>query len=214
MALVDRLGDIVGPVLRDLGLDLVDLEYAGGIVRVTVDEPGGIGSERLGQATVAVSKILDAEDPLPGRYTLEVSSPGVERALRIPRHFERAIGLKVSLRARTDDGFQRFVGVVTGSDDEGVTLSVEPEAHGEIATEVRVTYASIDRARTIFEWGPAPKPGKGSKPGGAKKRGTANAHATPHAAARTAATVAAGSTAEPIPGTTPGTPGTAPGGNR
>ncbi len=211
MTVVDKLTDIVCPVITGLGLELVDLEYLGGIVRVTVDEPGGIGSERLGEATLAVSRVLDERDPLPGRYTLEVSSPGVERALRTPRHFERAVGLKVTMRARTEAAtYRRFAGVVLAADDEAVTVRIEPEPPSDEETVERIPYPAIDRARTVFEWGPAPKPGKGSKPGGSKK--SAAAKRKPDTPASSTADDAAGATAA---GDGPGTtPGRGPGGNR
>ncbi len=172
MATSERLHAIVAPVVEAAGVELVDLEYGGGSLRVVVDEPGGIGSERLGAVTVALSRALDETDPLPGRYTLEVSSPGVERPLRTPEHFRRAVGTKVNLRDVGGDGegSRRVVGVVLAADDTEIVVRAEGERPTDEPTEVRIPYGRIDRARTVFEWGPAPKPGKGSKPGAAKRR--------------------------------------------
>ena len=168
----DRLLALVAPIVEAAGVELVDLEYGGGSLRVVVDEPGGIGTERLGAVTVAVSRALDEADPLPGRYTLEVSSPGVERPLRTPDHFRRAVGQRVTLRDTGTEGSpsRRIVGVVLAADDATVTVRADPERASEDPTEVQLGYDRIDRARTLFEWGPAPKPGKGSKPGSAKRR--------------------------------------------
>ncbi|MBM3683550.1 MAG: ribosome maturation factor RimP [Actinobacteria bacterium] len=168
----DRLLALVAPIVSSAGVELVDLEYGGGSLRVVVDEPGGIGTERLGAVTVAISRALDAADPLPGRYTLEVSSPGVERPLRTPEHFRRAVGQRVTLRDTGAEGSpsRRIVGVVVAADDEAVTVRADPERPTEEPSDVRLHYDRIDRARSVFEWGPAPKPGKGSKPGAAKRR--------------------------------------------
>ena len=72
------------PLLSGLGLDLYDLELAGGTLSVTVTRPGGVDLDALTEASRAVSAWLDANDPIPGRYTLDVSSPGLERRLRTP----------------------------------------------------------------------------------------------------------------------------------
>ena len=77
----------VEPALADQGLELFDLQVASGTVRVVVDREGGVDLETVTEATRQLNRVLDASDPLPGRYTLEVSSPGVERSLRTPAHF-------------------------------------------------------------------------------------------------------------------------------
>jgi ribosome maturation factor RimP len=98
--------------------------------------------------------VLDELDPVPGKYTLEVSSPGLERTLRTPDHYRRAIGEKVRIKLRAElEGTRRIEGVLTDAGDDGVTVD-----------DRRVSYADIDRARTVFEWGPTPKPGKASPP--------------------------------------------------
>src|SRR5689334_1378932 len=95
---VARVTRLVSPILDDLHLDLYDLEYRGGTLRITVDLPPGEGSEQRGVdleaialATRLISRELDHEDPVPGHYTLEVTSPGLERTLRTPAHFVRSL---------------------------------------------------------------------------------------------------------------------------
>lgn len=173
MSLIDTVTDLVAPVLSSLGVELIDVEHHGAVVRVVVDEPGGgISLDRLATVTQAVSTVLDERDPLPGTYTLEVSSPGVERPLRAPRHFRAAIGEKITMRVLGDRSARRVTGELLDADDEAITVAVEAPAGGADADQgpERITYANIDRARTVFEWGPGPKPGKGSKPGAAKGR--------------------------------------------
>jgi ribosome maturation factor RimP len=160
MTLVDSVTEAVAPVVSSLGVELVDVEHLGGVLRLVVDEPGGIGLDRIAEVTRAASRALDLADPLPGRYTLEVSSPGLERPLRTPAQFARAVGQKVAVRARpTFEGERRITGVLVDATDEQVVVRTDA------GDEVTVPYGEVDRARTVFEYGPAPKPGKvGSRP--------------------------------------------------
>jgi ribosome maturation factor RimP len=163
MALVDTVTEVVAPVIGELGAVLVDVEHRGALLRVVVDDEGGIGLSRLADVTRAVSDALDEADPLPGHYTLEVSSPGLERPLRRPEQFERAVGEKVAVKTRPSyEGGRRITGVLASATPQEVEIVVEG------AGPVTVPLAEIDRARTVFDWGPAPKPGKGSRPGAAK----------------------------------------------
>ncbi|HEY5244089.1 MAG TPA: ribosome maturation factor RimP [Acidimicrobiales bacterium] len=163
---MDDLTDALSPVLADLGLDLVDVEVTGRVVRVLVDRDGGVDLDALASANRAVSVELDRLDPMPGRYTLEVSSPGVERRLRTPAHFARAVGETVTVRTHPDTtDVRRLQGVLATTDDDGVVLETGDGP-------VRIAYEQIERARTVFEWGPKPAPGKGPKPAGAKGKVT------------------------------------------
>ncbi len=154
--MVEELFATLEPVVGAAGLDLVDVELRSGVLLVTVDRDGGVDLGDLTAANRAISAELDDRDPIPGRYTLEVSSPGVERTLRTPAHFARAVGETVSVKTRPQvPGERRLRGRLVTSDDEGIQLAVHDRADGP----VRLAYSEIDRARTIFEWGPAPRPG-------------------------------------------------------
>ena len=155
MSVSDRVRDLVAPICTDLGLELYDVEHTGGKVRVTVERPGGVDLEALSIATRLISRELDERDPVPGRYQLEVSSPGLERSLRLPAHFQRAVGSTVSIRLHPGAGEERrLAGTLTDADDEGITVQVEGTG------AVQVPYGDIERARTTFAWGGQPKPGK------------------------------------------------------
>jgi len=161
MSVSDRVRDLVAPICTDLGLELYDVEHSAGKVRITVDKPGGVDLDELSVATRLISRELDERDPVPGRYQLEVSSPGLERPLRTPAHYQRAIGQSVSVRLLPGHGDERRVaGVVAEADDDAVTIQLE-DRDGE---PVRLRYDDIERARTTFAWGGQPKPGKGSRP--------------------------------------------------
>ena len=161
MSVADRVRDVVLPLLEARDLDLYDLELSGPVLKVVVDRPAGLDLDVLADATRAVSRALDEADPIPGTYTLEVTSPGLERRLRTPRHFARAVGetVKVKLTAAAGSargGERRLEGEVAAADDDAVTLRTS-------GGHERVPYDDIDRARTVFEWGPAEKPGKGRR---------------------------------------------------
>lgn len=146
MGVEERVREIVAPLLEDLGLELVDVVWGGGRLVVTIDADGGVGTRELTTATRTVSAELDVTDPVPGRYTLEVSSPGLERRLRRPEHFARAVGDRVSLRYRSDEGHTRITGVLAASDAESATVLTDA------GDAVRVDLADVTKARTVFEW--------------------------------------------------------------
>jgi ribosome maturation factor RimP len=169
MAVADNVRALVEPVCTDLGLELVDVELAGGVLRVTIDREGGVDIEAISLVTRETSRLLDHHDPVPGRYTLEVSSPGLERTLRTPTHFAKAIGRTVRVKTKPSvEGERRLDGVLVLADDEGIEVA-EGDAAGP---RRRVAYDDIERARTVFEWGPAPKPGKAPKTGRGGNKGT------------------------------------------
>jgi len=157
----ERLVDALSPVLQAAGLELVDVVVGGAQVQVTVDREGGIDLDALADANREVSRTLDELDPFPGSYTLEVSSPGLERRLRTPAHFTRAVGETVTVRTLPDAQVvaRRVRGMLRGADDEGITLEGPEVPEGSM----RIAYGQIERARTVFEWGPEPKPGAAKK---------------------------------------------------
>jgi ribosome maturation factor RimP len=159
MTTADRVRDVVAPLLSERDLDLYDIELAGPVLKVVVDRAGGLDLDMLADATRAVSRALDEADPIAGRYTLEVTSPGLERPLRTPHHFARAVGetvkVKVTAAAAGESGERRLAGVLAVADSDGITLRTDDDP----AAERRLGYADIERARTVFEWGPAEKPG-------------------------------------------------------
>ncbi|HXW38702.1 MAG TPA: ribosome maturation factor RimP [Acidimicrobiales bacterium] len=146
------------PVVAQAGLELVDVERRAGVLLVTVDREGGVDLDALTAANRALSVALDELDPIPGRYSLEVSSPGLERTLRSPAHFARAVGETITVKTRPQvPGERRRRGQLVAADGEGFELV--PEAtEGDAASgdgPIRLSYGDIDRARTVFDWGPA-----------------------------------------------------------
>ena len=157
---VDRVTSLVTPIVTDLGLDLYDIEYTGGIVRIVVDtQPGGqagVSLENIALITRLVSREFDHSDPIPGRYTLEVTSPGLERTLRLPRHFVREVGKTIAVRLSSAlDGQRRIQGDLVSASEDTIVVRLTDNA----LTEVTIPLSIVERAKTVFQWGPTPKPG-------------------------------------------------------
>ena len=157
---VDRVTSLVAPIVTDLGLDLYDIEYTGGIVRIVVDtQPGGqagVSLENIALITRLVSREFDHSDPVPGRYTLEVTSPGLERTLRLPRHFVREVGKTIAVRLSSAlDGQRRIQGDLVSASEDTIVVRLTDNA----LTEVTIPLSIVERAKTVFQWGPTPKPG-------------------------------------------------------
>jgi ribosome maturation factor RimP len=144
---------LVGPVVEAFGLELWDVAFRGeggrSILRVTVDREGGVDLDTIAEVSERLSRRLDLEDFGPKGYALEVSSPGLERALRTPRHFERSVGERVKVKtAAPIEGRRAHEGELVSADAEAIVVASE-------GGELRVPYADIASARTVFEWGTA-----------------------------------------------------------
>jgi ribosome maturation factor RimP len=156
MSVTERVRTLVTLLLDDLGLEVYDIEHAGGLLRISVEKEGGVDLDAIALATRLISRELDHSDPIPGRYTLEVTSPGVERPLRTPDHYRRVVGEIVNLRTRPDaEGDRRARGELLAVDDSGITVRSD-------GAERTIRFDDIERARTVFEWGPGAGPAKAS----------------------------------------------------
>lgn len=164
MATIDEVRAIIGPLVDERGLDLYDVEQHQAAVRVLVDKAGGVDVDTLAELSRAVSRALDDRDPVAGRYTLEVSSPGVERPLRRPEHFAAAAGSRVTLKTRPDaEGDRRVTGVLAVAGERAVTVRADD------GQERTVAYDDIESARTLYDWDATKHKPKTIKP---KKKGT------------------------------------------
>lgn len=126
--ILSRLEELVQPLLTAHGDELVDLEYARprrgrGILRLFVDRPGGISLEELTRINRVVGELLDVHDLIPGSYNLEVSSPGLTRALKKPADYQRYVGRLVRITTRAPwEGRQVHQGILEGLEGEIVCL--------------------------------------------------------------------------------------------
>lgn len=145
-------------LLTPLGLDLYDVELAGGSLVVSVSSPNGVTVDDLTRASGALSVWLDEHDPIPGRYTLDVASPGLERKLRTAAQYAQAVGDTVTLREiRDPEPTRRLEGRLTASTE--TTVTVEDRTLGSVTVPID----RIERARTVFEWPAAAKAGGGQR---------------------------------------------------
>ena len=151
--LLQAAGRLAG--LRVDGVDTSDGENV-----TLLDRPGGIDLGAITQATRRISNLLDEADIISSAYTLEVSSPGLERNLRTPVHFASAIGREVKIKTRPSvEGERRVDGTLIAADE--TTCEVRFEDGSSRVLQL----SDIERAKTHFVGDAAPKPGKGSRPG-------------------------------------------------
>ena len=143
----EELQKLLEPTIERLGFELTDLEVRlggkGGLLRITIDKPEGIDLDDCEKASLAVSALLDIEDPVADNYNLEVSSPGLNRKLTKLEHFQRFEGetLKVTMRLPIA-GRRRFRGTLVSSDNENIVVEVDGESHS-------LPLASLDTARLV-----------------------------------------------------------------
>ena len=156
----------VRTLLSTLGLELYDLEFAKGTLNVVVTKEGGVDLESLTKANRTIGEWLDLNDPIPGHFTLDVSSPGLERKLRTAKHFASAVGQTVTLRQiRPGEPTRRLEGLLTAATDLDVTID-----DGDIGA-VTIALDNIERARTVFHWGAEAKPSPSKATTSTKKKG-------------------------------------------
>ncbi len=211
MNVQEQVHQLLAPIVATLSVEIYDVEYSGSTLRVLVNGANGaITTDQLAAVNRLISPILDHHDPIPGRYTLEVSSPGLERPLKRAAHLQRAVGEEVLVKMVPSIRPRRYKGRLTAFEpapevSEGVepgtptgpSDAVHPDASdpvapapsidgsvplaGEIVVEVaevdgvpgaeptvhRLSLDSVASMRTVFSWGPGPKPGS-PKPGSPK----------------------------------------------
>jgi ribosome maturation factor RimP len=145
----DELAKLLEPTVERLGYELADLEVRlggkGGLVRIFIDKPEGIDLDDCEKVSLAVSALLDVEDPVPENYNLEVSSPGLDRKLTKVEHFQRFEGETVKVQMRFPiEGRRRFRGTLVSSNDDNIVVEVDGESHS-------LPLKTIDTARLVPE---------------------------------------------------------------
>lgn len=150
-AILDRVRELIHPVLSAMGLELVEVEHRGmgrrSLLRIFIDKPGGITLDDCEAASRNLEKVLDVEDPFSGSYTLEVSSPGLDRPLKTEADFRRAAGKRIRVKLAEPRGGEW---ILTGN-----IASVD---HGRIFLETgsgdpaEVAFDQIRQARLEVEW--------------------------------------------------------------
>ena len=151
-AITSKIEEIARRVAEPEGLELVEVEVKGGgaqrFVRISIDKPEGVTHGDCELVSQQVGTILDVEDVVPGgRYTLEVSSPGVERKLSKPADYQRFQGKKAKITLRDPvEGRRNWDGTLAGFENGEVALEIEP---GKI---IRFPFEQVRKANLKFEW--------------------------------------------------------------
>ncbi|HSD73906.1 MAG TPA: ribosome maturation factor RimP [Steroidobacteraceae bacterium] len=143
----DELVRLLEPAVVTLGYELVELEFApagsGGVLRLFIDAAPGITLGDCERVSRQVSAVLESEDPIPGHYTLEVSSPGLDRVLRTRAHFERFLGSRVKVQLGAPlAGRRRFTGTLLEVRDEGIVVDVD-------GARTLLEFGQIQKARLV-----------------------------------------------------------------
>ena len=143
------LNKLIEPLVEELGCELWGIEKLQQgrqvVLKIYIESAEGINVDDCARVSRQVSAILDVEDPIPGEYMLEVSSPGVERRLFKPEHFNVCKGEKVQITLRQAfDGRRKFKGLLCGLEDEEVVIRVDD------AQEIVLPMDSIERARVLI----------------------------------------------------------------
>src|SRR6202521_4490053 len=151
-AIIEKVREIAERVGADTGLEIVEVQLLGGggarVLRIFIDKPEGVTHADCEYISQNVGTILDVEDVVPGaRYTLEVSSPGVERKLSKPREFERFVGQKVKVVLRQPVENQRHLTGTLKSFAAGV-ITLEPGP----GKSVQFPLEQVEKANLKFEW--------------------------------------------------------------
>lgn len=143
-----RLIRLLEPPITALGYELVDLDLrigSNGLLRVYIDKDTGVTVDDCAIVSQQTSAFLDVEDPIPGTYVLEVSSPGIDRRLRTEQHFRSALNEEVRVQlSRPQDGRRRFRGQLTNVDDESISVVVD-------GTKWRLPYENISAASLVAQ---------------------------------------------------------------
>jgi ribosome maturation factor RimP len=151
-AILSKIEAIAGRVAGPAGIEIVDIELKGGgrnrFLRISIDKPEGVTHADCEMISQEVGTILDVEDVVPGSYTLEVSSPGVERKLKNIKDFERFTGKKIKavLRAPVENS-RRWEGTLAAVADSLITLETSE------GRKIQFPFDQVEKANLKFEWG-------------------------------------------------------------
>ncbi|MBS0289325.1 MAG: ribosome maturation factor RimP [Proteobacteria bacterium] len=143
----DKWQALIGPVLIGTAFELVGVECVGGgkhtVVRIYIDKPGGITIDEIAQLSRQISVIFDVEEPIKGHYTLEVSSPGLERPLFNPSHFKQQLGQKVFVKTNfAIENRLNFKGILRVAHEQGIEIEIDEQM-------VSINYEDIVKAKVL-----------------------------------------------------------------
>ncbi len=154
--LTEQIWGLVEPYLAAEGVELDDVELHGGgkLLRVVVEADEPLGVDRIAALSRGVGRLIDEADPIAGSYTLEVTSPGLERKLSRPAQYEKSIGREVAVKTYAPiDGEKHHKGRLVSAGGDGIVVDIG-------GAERSIAYGDVATARTVFVWEKGEKPGK------------------------------------------------------
>ena len=150
-SIAERVEALVEPCITELGYRIWDVEYvkegAEWYLRITLDSDDGIDIDDCEKVSRAINPIIDEADPIEDFYYLEVSSPGLERVLRKPEHFEASLGLEVEIRLFAPDENKKksYTGILSAYDEETLTVDMDETSH-------KIPMNKISKVQTVFDF--------------------------------------------------------------
>jgi ribosome maturation factor RimP len=151
-ATVTRVWELAAPLARAENMEIVDIEFrhegtrGGRVLRLYIDKEGGPNVDDLSRVSRQLSELLDAQNTIDGAYTLEVSSPGINRPLRKPEHFSRFVGKRIRIRTRDPiDGRRSFLGILDEVAGNSVCLAQEGKQY-------RIPFSMIEKSNYEHDW--------------------------------------------------------------
>ena len=151
-ATVTRVWELAAPLVDREGMEIVDIEFryegsrGGKILRLYLDKEGGPNVDDLSRVSHQLSELLDTQDVVPGTYTLEVSSPGINRSLKRPEHFARFVGKRIRVRTRDRiDGRRSFLGTLQEVLENQITLKQE-------GAQYQIPFSVIEKSNYEHDW--------------------------------------------------------------
>jgi ribosome maturation factor RimP len=157
--IAEHVWGLVAPYVAAEGIELDDVEVLGGgkLLRVVVEGGEPLELDRIADLSRGIARLIENDDPFTGAYTLEVTTPGLERKLRHPAQFRKAVGSDVHIKTyRKIDEEKHHRGTLVEVDDDGIVVDIE-------GTGRRIGMDDISSARTVFVWEKGEKPGKKKK---------------------------------------------------
>jgi ribosome maturation factor RimP len=151
-ATVTRVWELAAPLVKSEGMEIVDIEFryegsrGGKVLRLYLDKEGGPNVDDLSRVSHQLSELLDTQDVVLGTYTLEVSSPGINRPLKRPEHFARFVGKRIRVRTRDSiDGRRSFLGTLQEVLENQITLKQE-------GAQYQIPFAVIEKSNYEHDW--------------------------------------------------------------
>jgi ribosome maturation factor RimP len=149
---ITRVWELAAPLAEREGMEIVDIEFRpegtrqGRVLRLYLDKEGGPNVDDLSRVSRALSELLDAQDAIEGAYTLEVSSPGINRPLKKPEHFARFVGKRIRIRTRDMiDGRRSFLGILGEVLRDRVILTQEGKQY-------QIPFSMMDKSNYEHDW--------------------------------------------------------------